>query len=1133
MFGEHFEMNESTLPVVEEIGRHIPGGFLIHRADGDEDILYANQAVFNIFGCKDEEEFRALTGYTFKGMLLPDDYEQVTDSMVKQESLGEDNTDYETYRIICKDGKVRWVDDHSHYTQTKYYGGIYYVFISDITDKREAMEKDLEVRNAVIKALGESYHTMWLITDVEHESFSLYRGDTSADSPHADQIRNALGEMKYSQAKEYYINTTVAPFDRERLQEELTMDNIVKRLEEKPQFNVNYLRMMDDGSERYFRIEFAKVSMPNGRMGVVCGFKDVDDDVQEQKAIQRALEEGKKAEEENRRLIEEIESAAKLADLMGSVASLLTNMPAMSFSKDAETGVYLACNQSFAEYAHKDTPDGVVGLTDHQIFDCETADHFVEDDQMAISMDKPYVFVEDVPDAAGNPRSFQTTKMKFRDADGRLCTIGMCVDITEMTRMKTAEAEARIKQQALEQRIELQEQLLEEEARRTQQSQMITALSSDYWSVYYLELDKDDGICYQSHADIDDGFKVGDRFKYLESVTAYANRYITDQYREEFMKFIQPEAIKEGLKKQRVISYTYMVSRHGRESYEAVRFAGVRHPEDRDDHMVHAVGACFADVDTETRRSLQQSELLTEALSNAEQASRAKTAFLSNMSHEIRTPMNAIIGLNNIALNDPNLADSTREHLEKIGDSAKHLLNIINDILDMSRIESGKMTIKNEEFCFSKTLEQINTMISGQCRDRGLEYDCRMKGNIADYYIGDDMKLRQILINILSNAVKFTEPGGRVSFMIEEITRFNKNATLKFTIEDSGIGMSQDYLPHLFDAFSQEDSSATNKYGSTGLGMPITKNIVELMNGHIEVESEKGVGSRFTVTLTLSESGRKHDVIPEGEFHPHDLSVLVIDDDPVACEHAKIVLEQVNVRCDIAASGAEGVDLVTVRHARRDPYDLILVDWKMPEMDGVETTRKIRSIIGHDSAIIILTSYNWDDIVEEAHEAGVDSFVPKPLFAASVMDEFREAFRLKQANRDSQDIDLKGRRVLLAEDMVVNAEIMVMVLGMRELDVEVAENGKIAVDMFMSHPEGYYDVILMDVRMPEMDGLEATRVIRSSGRSDAASIPIIALTANAFDEDVQRSMQAGLNAHLSKPVEPESLFETIANLIRK
>ncbi|MDO4869146.1 MAG: response regulator [Bacillota bacterium] len=1131
MFGEHFEMNEATMPVVEEIGRHIPGGFLIHRADGDEDILYANQAVFDIFGCKDEEEFRALTGYTFKGMLLPDDYKYVTDSMAKQENRGVDNTDYETYRIIRKDGETRWVDDHSHYTETKSYGGIYYVFISDITDKREAMEKDLEVRNAVIKALGESYHTMWLITDVEHESFSLYRGDTSDDSVHADQIKSALGEMKYSQAKEYYINTTVAPSDRARLHEELTMENIVKRLEEKPQFNVNYLRTMDDGSERYFRIEFAKVSMPNGRMGVVCGFKDVDDDIREQIEIRQALEEGKKAEEENRRLVEEIESAAKLADLMGSVASLLTNMPAMSFSKDAETGVYLACNQSFAEYAHKDSPEGVVGLTDHEIFDRETADHFVEDDKKALSMDKPYVFIEDVPDAAGNPRSFQTTKMKFRDADGRLCTLGMCVDITEMTRMKTAEAEARVKQQVLEQKIALQEKLLEEEARRTQQSQMITALSSDYWSVYYLELDKDDGICYQSHADIDDGFKVGDRFKYLESVTAYANQYITDQYREEFMKFIQPAAIKEGLKKQRVISYTYMVSRHGRESYEVVRFAGVRHPEDRDDHVVHAVGACFADVDAETRRSLEQSELLTEALLNAEQASKAKTAFLSNMSHEIRTPMNAIIGLNNIALNDSNLADSTREHLVKIGDSAKHLLSIINDILDMSRIESGKMTIKNEVFCFSKTLKQINTMIGGQCHDKGLEYDCRIKGNIADYYIGDDMKLRQVLINILSNAVKFTEPGGRISFMIEEIARFNGNATLKFIIEDNGIGMSKDYLPHLFDAFSQEDSSATNKYGSTGLGMPITKNIVELMNGHIEVESEKDVGSKFTVTLTLAESDKKQEEFHEGELQPHELSVLVIDDDPVACEHARIVLEQINIQCDVAFSGAEGCDMVTVRHARRDPYNLILVDWKMPEMDGVETTKRIRSITGQDSAIIILTSYNWDDIVEDAQKAGVDSFVPKPLFVASVMDEFRKAFRMKQATRGSQGIDLKGRRVLLAEDMDVNAEIMVMVLGMREMEVEVAENGKIAVDMYQSRPEGYYDVILMDVRMPEMDGLEATRVIRASGRSDAKSIPIIALTANAFDEDVQRSMQAGLNAHLSKPVEPDALFETISNLM--
>ena len=271
--------------------------------------------------------------------------------------------------------------------------------------------------------------------------------------------------------------------------------------------------------------------------------------------------------------------------------------------------------------------------------------------------------------------------------------------------------------------------------------------------------------------------------------------------------------------------------------------------------------------------------------------------------------------------------------------------------------------------------------------------------------------------------------------------------------------------------------------------------------------------------------------IDEGEFKPHEMSVLVIDDDPVACEHAQIVLGQVGISCDIAGSGQEGLDLVSLRHARRNPYDLILVDWKMPEMDGLETTKQIRSIIGHDSAIIILTSYNWDDIVDEAYQAGVDSFVPKPLFAATVMDEFREAFRKKNEAAAQKTADLKGRRILLAEDMVINAEIMIMVLSIREIEVDVAENGRIALEKYAMHEPGYYDAILMDVRMPEMGGLEATKLIRASSRPDAEIIPIIALTANAFDEDVQRSMQAGMNAHLSKPVEQEALFETLESLI--
>ena len=302
------------------------------------------------------------------------------------------------------------------------------------------------------------------------------------------------------------------------------------------------------------------------------------------------------------------------------------------------------------------------------------------------------------------------------------------------------------------------------------------------------------------------------------------------------------------------------------------------------------------------------------------------------------------------------------------------------------------------------------------------------------------------------------------------------------------------------------------------------------MNGHIDVASEKGKGTTFTVTLPLGESDRKQR-IDETDLVPGDMNVLVIDDDPIALEHAELVLSQAGISCETTESGCEAIDKVRIRHGRREDYNLIIVDWRMPEMDGVETTRQIRSIVGNSTPVIILSSFNWDEIVDEAREAGVDTFVSKPLFASTVMDEFAEAFRSKNVASEKKTVDLKGRRVLLAEDMAVNAEIMMMVLAMREIEVDLAENGLVAVNLFESHESGYYDAILMDMRMPEMDGLEATRTIRSLQREDAKTIPIIALTANAFDEDVQRSMQAGLNSHLSKPVDPETLYETLEKLI--
>ncbi len=703
------------------------------------------------------------------------------------------------------------------------------------------------------------------------------------------------------------------------------------------------------------------------------------------------------------------------------------------------------------------------------------------------------------------------------------------------TKLLVEKKAADIEQHELEHRLELQEKLLEEEKQRTQQTRLITALCSDYWSVYYLELDKNEGVCYQAHSDIENGFKVGEKFKYLESVTKYAEHYVTEKYREEFLNFIQPDNIREGLRENRVISYRYMVFRHGKESYEMVRFAGVRHPEDRDDHLVHAVGACFTNVDAETRQTIANNEALAEALEAAKEANKAKTAFLSNMSHEIRTPMNAIIGLDNIALNDPDISPKTREYLTKIGDSAEHLLSLINDILDMSRIESGRLILKNEEFQFSKLIEYVNTMFSSQCSGKGLDYHCHINGHVDDYYIGDNMKLRQVLINILGNAVKFTPAGGNVNLDIERTAQFDGKSTLRFSIRDSGIGMSKEFLPHIFDTFAQEDATSANKYGSSGLGLAITKNIVEMMNGNIHVESEKGKGSTFIVTVTLLDSARKDSDSDDFEIKPHEMSVLIVDDDPVACEHAKLVLEKSGISSETVSSGKEAIEMVKLRHARQNPYNLILVDWQMPEMDGVETTREIRKIVGNESAIIILTAYKWDEILDEAVEAGVDSFIAKPLFASNLLDEFKDAVRRKNTVMRKSEIttELAGKRVLVAEDVQINAEILKMILSMRSIENDVAENGKIAVEMFASKPAGTYSAILMDMRMPVMDGLEATRAIRAMKRDDAKKIPIIALTANAFDEDVQRSLQAGLNAHLSKPVKPEQLYQTLEELIGK
>ena len=805
-------------------------------------------------------------------------------------------------------------------------------------------------------------------------------------------------------------------------------------------------------------------------------------------------------------------AARKIAELKQSISSLLDNMPGLTFTKDAASGVYLACNQAFAEYARKENQDGVVGLTDAQIFDSETAAHFVRDDRVALSMDRPYIFFEDVPDPAGSRRQLQTTKLKYTDAAGRLCVLGMCQDVTDMVRIQHENA---MTKEAYEKAV----------SSGVMYTHIAQTLSRDYTDMFYVNCDTEEFIEYRRS---DKGGALSETrrgWHFFSDGRLELSESVYPEDRDAFLQAMGRQALMEALGRKNSFLMTFRQNGENGPVYVRMKVSRME-----DDEQFIIVG--FTNVDAEMRDAMAKSEALASALAAAEQANKAKTTFLSSMSHEIRTPMNAIIGLDTLALKKDNLDAETRNYLEKIGGSAKHLLALINDILDMSRIESGRMVLRREVFSFSGMLEQINTMVQSQCADKGLVYECRILNHVDDSYIGDDMKLKEVLINILSNAIKFTDAPGSVTLTVERTAAFEDQSTLRFRIRDTGIGMDKEFIPRIFEAFTQENSSHKTKYGSTGLGMAITKSIVEMMNGSICVESEKGVGTEFGVSVTLKNCEQKW-ADSGNAIDPSTLKVLVVDDDPYEAEHARTVLEEVGIRADTATSGQEALRMIEVQHTKHKPYNLVLMDWNMPGMNGLETSAEIRKQYGEENTVVVLTAYNWDDIQEEAHRVGVESFLSKPLLTENVIEEFERIARRSNMTlfREKKRADLTGLRILLAEDMEINAEIMTDMLEMENIGADHAENGRIAVEMFQKSAPGAYAAILMDVRMPEMDGLEAAAAIRALNREDAKRIPIIALTANAFDEDVQRSLQAGMNAHLSKPVDPEQLIRVLGELV--
>lgn len=530
-------------------------------------------------------------------------------------------------------------------------------------------------------------------------------------------------------------------------------------------------------------------------------------------------------------------------------------------------------------------------------------------------------------------------------------------------------------------------------------------------------------------------------------------------------------------------------------------------------------------------KELRANQMLKDALVSAQNANNAKKDFLSRMSHEIRTPMNAIIGMTTIAAASIEDRSRVEDCLEKISTSSKHLLMLINDILDMSRIESNRMSLSMEPFDLFQFINTFVSVVYPDATRKGLKFIEKTNGFSEDTtYIGDTLRLNQILLNLTSNSIKFTPSGGTVSLDVTRLPSRDNKTWIRFVVSDTGIGMDEDALQRLYTPFEQADATIARKYGGTGLGMSITQNLTMLMGGHIDVKSNIGKGTTFTVELPFDKSDI--DLQPVKDSTLQNLEVLVADDEQDICEHTVLLLRKMSINAEWVLSGGQAVERVACAAEEGRGFDVCFIDWKMPDMDGIETTRRIREKVGWNTPIIIISGYDWSEIEDEARAAGANAFIAKPLFQSSIYNVLvnvtNGALGMKHTDSEGMSKPLYGKKILLAEDNELNMEIAATLLEMNGATVESVENGKEAVDRFLAVKPGYFDVILMDVQMPVMDGCEATKSIRSCGRPDANRIPIIATTANAFAEDVSTVLAAGMNAHISKPIDIQQVCSVIA-----
>ncbi len=675
--------------------------------------------------------------------------------------------------------------------------------------------------------------------------------------------------------------------------------------------------------------------------------------------------------------------------------------------------------------------------------------------------------------------------------------------------------------------LDVTEQKLQERKNIRRQMELVQALSLDFTLVCFVEPDTGMLVPVRTgKRELDNIFET--KISLKESMEKYIEEWVYEEDRETLRHAISLDTLKEELSSKQVYSVNYRKQQDQQIIYFQMKAvnAGAE-----DGSLGIVLG--FRSVDAEIRREMEQNTLLEAALSQANRASKAKSVFLSNMSHDIRTPMNAIVGFTNLAITHIEQPDLVSEYLKKIQTSGNHLLSLINDILDMSHIESGKIHLEEKLCSLPEILHGLRNILQADIHAKQLELHIDTVDVVDEAIYCDKLRLNQVLLNLLSNAVKYTSAGGHVSMRITEKSGAPVGfANYIFTIKDTGIGMSPEFVERIFEPFERERNSTISKIQGTGLGMAITKNIVDMMNGSISVTSEPGVGTEFTVSFTfrLHEEKKEPILLPELK----DCKALVVDDDFNTCDSVSYMLGQLGMQAEWTLSGKEAVLRSHQAIMRNTSYSVYIVDWLLPDMNGVEVTRRIRKETGGNVPVIILTAYDWSDIEAEAKEAGVTAFCNKPLFLSELSSCLESVLRPETSELEASNKELLPRhtgRILLAEDVEMNQELAVAILENAGFMVDVADNGQIAFEMLKKSEPGYYQAILMDIQMPVMDGYEATRRIRKLENPELASIPIVAMTANAFTEDREEALKCGMNSHIAKPIDVQVLFKTLDDML--